>query len=1532
MRLFFILILFVCTSNYLFSQAPGCPSIDVGDDITIECNSNPCVDLTASYLQTGETSSYSVDSISYAPPFPFTGGTSAFVGIDDIFSDTIGLPFEFCFFGNTYDYVIVGANGVISFDLINAGGACAWAFNNPIPTNNITAVPYPNSINGAYHDIDPSVYGDINYAVLGNFPCRTFVINFDSVAHFSCNNLSTTQQIVLYETTNVIEVYIENKPTCSTWNSGNALIGIQDPTATIAYVPPNRNTGPWSANQEAWRFTPNGTPNYSINWYDNSGILVGQGDTITVCPSENTIYEAEIIYTNCNQSQVIENDSLQVFVETNLDMPIFIINDVSCYGASDGTIEITPTSGTFPFQYSIDNGVSFQSNNIFNQLSSGTYDIIVSDSNGCTVDFIININSPISSPPSTLISNVSCAGSSDGSIEIIPNAGTFPFQYSIDGGINYQSNNVFSNLPSGNYDIVIIDMLGCQENIITNISSPLPDTSEVYVTNVSCAGSTDGVIDILVNAGTAPFQYSIDGGINYQFSNVFDQLSSGTYDVIVTDGNGCISENIIYISPPSPQIEVIASGSDVVCSSTASGDVWISSITGGLPSSSGFSYTWYSTSNNQIVGYGDTLSGIPYGGYFVVAEDSLGCSGNSSTTITESTGFSVNLVTTEPICTGGQEGSIFANVSGGGIPPYSYLWSTSNPADTFETLYNLIAGTYDVTITDKYGCDTTLSVNLDEPPQPLSIQMESVQPISCYSDSTGIARVEVTGGEAPYSYLWSSGHVLDTAWNLWADTHTVVVTDARGCSQTSSVIITENSEIISSLSSVDVSCYGYNDGSISIFSTSGGVTPYQYIWSTNDSSTAISNLSYGNYSLTTIDDIGCFSVVHTSIDQPSLMQAGINVINQSCYSINDGELEAMVTGGTSPYTYQWLDGSSVLSTDSVIIGLGSSSNYQLQVTDSHGCFSFAFASIDEPDSIEILVSTITPAYCDDVATGGAVVIATGGVLENGSDYTYSWNNPGPFQQTSSTLHSQEAGDYIVTVMDDNSCTNSDTITIPLQPTFRDSIFSTRTSCYNGSDGSSEVYLVGGFAPYTYEFTYNNGSTQIVTSSIPSLINSNVPYGTYSVLITDGNGCDISDTGFVDQPLPLEYHIEKLSDQSCFGDQSSCDGELSLGIEGGNNDYDYSWFDNQGNILGSFTIANNNIDTVLTTVLISGLCEGFHTITVTDDKNCLSTLHINSPELNPVEILEGEDVSSVIDIQSVTGTLDCYGDSGISASILNPDPRFTYNWYADGVLVLSDTTHAYNLPGGQLTAVASYLGCTSTSLAVTVQQPDAVTATVQENDIDCFGNNNGSVSLSMQGGVGSYTYDWSNGSSNNSISGLSEGTYDVTVTDVNGCTYSNQFIITEPSDLQVSINANNNILAASVSGGTTSYSYEWKFNNQVVSTGSIVTAQQTGYYILTVTDANGCIETVQYLYQSVSVNDVAPLMFNIYPNPSDMEVLLSVNQKGEYLYKIFTYKGDVVLEGEMYDEKKVDISHLASGLYFVQVSSNKINKVIKLIVK
>ena len=257
--------------------------------------------------------------------------------------------------------------------------------------------------------------------------------------------------------------------------------------------------------------------------------------------------------------------------------------------------------------------------------------------------------------------------------------------------------------------------------------------------------------------------------------------------MVVTDGNGCLVEEVLTVAAPSAQIAVIANGSDAACSGTSSGDVWIESIVGGLPYDTGFAYTWYSTDDNSIVGYGSMLSGIPYGGYYVIAQDSIGCTGSSSVTVTESTGFTLDIQKTEPICVGGQEGSIYVGVTGGGVPPYTYDWSasTNNPADTFSTLYNLIAGSYSLTITDSYDCDTTILITLLEPSLALSVQDEAIQSISCFEDSTGIARALVVGGQSPYSYAWSGGHALDTAWGLWSSDHDVIVTDARGCSESS---------------------------------------------------------------------------------------------------------------------------------------------------------------------------------------------------------------------------------------------------------------------------------------------------------------------------------------------------------------------------------------------------------------------------------------------------------------------------------------------------------------------------------------------------------------------------------------------------------------------------------------------------------------------------------------------------------------------------------------------------------------------------
>jgi len=295
------------------AQQPGFPFVDAGPDVTLDCD-DPCTELTATFFDTGETTSYEVVSIDYAPPFPFTGGTSVSVGSDDVWSQTIPLPFDFCFYDVSYTQFLIGSNGVVTFDTTSntPGGFCPWAFSASIPSSDLISA----SINGVYMDIDPSIGGSgiINYTFFGEAPARTLVVNFPNIPYFggACQGLTLTSQIVFYETTNIIDVYVENRPSGCSWNSGNAVIGIQNVGGTEGITPPGRNTGDWSATNEAWRFIPNGDSNVDFVWLDPNGDIIGTTPTIEVCPSDTSIYTAQATYTNCNGDVVIESDTVTV--------------------------------------------------------------------------------------------------------------------------------------------------------------------------------------------------------------------------------------------------------------------------------------------------------------------------------------------------------------------------------------------------------------------------------------------------------------------------------------------------------------------------------------------------------------------------------------------------------------------------------------------------------------------------------------------------------------------------------------------------------------------------------------------------------------------------------------------------------------------------------------------------------------------------------------------------------------------------------------------------------------------------------------------------------------------------------------------------------------------------------------------------------------------------------------------------------------------------------------------------------------------
>jgi hypothetical protein len=308
----------------------GCPSVVSGglglngaDPSPISCSSSTCVDLEATYLQLGQPTSYTVQSIPYVPPYQFAClANPVSVNNDDVWSPVISLPFNFCFYGNTYNQCLISSNGAITFDQTNntPGGYSTWSFANNLPSTTL----FKNAIFGVYHDIDPRVGGEVGWELITlNTGCRALVASWNDIPMFStaCNSQLYSGMVVLYENTNIIDVFIEEKNVCGSWNSGNAIVGLQNAAGTAGIAAPNRNAldADWTVTNEAWRFVPSGTSITSLKWYQGagtSGPVVGTTDVINVCPSSTTTYTAEVTYTLCNGTTVKETEQTTVTVSS----------------------------------------------------------------------------------------------------------------------------------------------------------------------------------------------------------------------------------------------------------------------------------------------------------------------------------------------------------------------------------------------------------------------------------------------------------------------------------------------------------------------------------------------------------------------------------------------------------------------------------------------------------------------------------------------------------------------------------------------------------------------------------------------------------------------------------------------------------------------------------------------------------------------------------------------------------------------------------------------------------------------------------------------------------------------------------------------------------------------------------------------------------------------------------------------------------------------------------------------------------------
>jgi gliding motility-associated-like protein len=947
---------FVFIICILYSKAqPGCPQIDAGNNVTLPCTQS-CTTLNATLFQAGATTSYTVTSIPYAPPFPFTGGTQIFINIDDRWSNVINLPFSFCFYGNLYNQIVIGTNGLLTFDVSWANNFCQWRYNAPIPTPGPPpAGIYNNSINGAYHDIDPSVGvisflppfitypANINYAVLGTAPCRTFVVNFSTVPHYQCNNLITTQQIVLYETTNVIEVYIQNKPTCSTWNNGNAVIGLQNADGTQGIAAPGRNTGPWTASNEAWRFTPNGPPIWSVTWYDNQNNVVGNTPSISVCPSATTTYRAEALYTPCSGGTPVRvTDSVTVTV-TGLQVNIDSSRNVSCFGGSNGYARATFSNATGSVSYGWSNGSSSLA---INNLTAGTYVFSATDADNCTRRDTVIIAQPqplVVNVPDSTISN--CSGTGTASFTATPSGGTSPYNY-LWNTTPPQNTQTINNVISGTYTVTVTDANGCTATDSGTLTVQQVNNLTISLqnqTNVSCYGYSDGSLTVAAGNGAPPYSYTWSTNPP-QNTATATNLAHGNYTVSVSDASGCTNTASYIITQPAPFTAVIDSYRNISCYGANDGYARVAVNGGVLP----VNIVWNTNPPQNSVSVNNLTAGV----YVVTATDQNNCISADTINIIEPTELILDITAFEDVsCYGRNDGSATATVTGG-APPYTIVWNTTPPQNTL-TASNMQAGFYTVMVTDNHGCSRSDTATIHEP-QAIILNVLHTTDVSCFGFNDGSATIAASGGTAPYNYEWNSDppQYTATASNLYAGNYQVTVTDNDGCTTVTPVTINQPSQLLLSITSKnDITCYGYNDGSATVMAT-GGTPPYSFQWQSGLQGNAnVSQLTAGSYEVTVSDSNGCTSSLTIDITEPSPLLAYLTATDISCYGYNDGTISINATGGTPGYDYLWSMNNNFSNAMANNLPAG---NYTITITDQNGCDTILSASIAEP--LPILIS------------------------------------------------------------------------------------------------------------------------------------------------------------------------------------------------------------------------------------------------------------------------------------------------------------------------------------------------------------------------------------------------------------------------------------------------------------------------------------------------------------------------------------------------------------------------------------------------
>ena len=1120
-------------------------------------------------------------------------------------------------------------------------------------------------------------------------------------------------------------------------------------------------------------------------------------------PTQTTTY----VVTANSTNGCVDVDSVTIFVANNLPAPVITCADVTpfyltyCWDTLDGSIG---------YEVSLDGGATWIPPNngtnchtLSNLTPATSYTIDVRGISPC-LNVTIGVGTQTcTTMPCTLASTLlsqsdeTCSGFNDGSAVITATGGTpgvGGYTFTMAGQPPQQDTAFYNNLAANTYTVVVVDSFGCMDSTTFTINVPNPITLSTTSTDVTCFGAADGTATVTPSGGNGGFTFLWS---NNDTTSMADSLMAGTYYVTVTDMNGCFAVDSTTIIEPAA-ITTTTSSTAVNCFLGTDGTATVTA-SGGTPGA-GYLYNW--SPSNQT---GATATNLPAGWHYVTVTDANFCTAIDSVEVTQpATGMSTTTSTTPLNCNGDGSGTATVHAVGGS-GTYSYAWSTV-PQQTDSTATGLQAGSYMVTVTDVNGCSITNTVTVLEPP--VLTATTTTTGASCAGYNDGTASAIPNGGVGGYTYAWNTSPVQtdSTATGLVAGTYTVTVTDANGCTTTASAVVTEPLGMVLTMSSNPTSCFGGNDGSAAV-SVSGGSGNYTYLWNTNDTTVAITNLVAGNYIVTVTDVNGCSRTDSVQVTEPTQMFINTLKTDVSCFNGTDGSASATPSGGTAPYTYAW--NTTPIQNTQTAINLPAGT-YIVTVTDANNCSATASVTINQPPTGVSTSVTFTDVSCFAGNDGVATVNPTGG----SGNYTYQWSN----NQFTQTITGLIAGTYYVSVYDVNNCFVVDSAIIdqPAEITLIGG--QTPSSCFGGNDGTATIAASGGTPTANGGYTYTWNTVPPQNTQTALFLTGGQ---TYSVTVTDVNGCFAVENITIGQPQKVQLTLSK-QDISCNG---FTDGSVTVSAIGGTPGYTYQWSANTGN------------DTLATS---SNLGAGIYSVTVSDFNGCTASGSIAIEEPEPLAVLL--QTENVLCKGESTGTINAFAAGGV--------PFYTLQWDArannqSGVV-------AENLAAGTYAVtVTDANGCTIIDSATIAEPAEELTASMVSTDVSCFGERDGTVRIVAQGGRVPYEYSENgvNYTGTNVLVGLTADDYVVHVRDDNGCEFTDTVTITEPDEIIVDAGPDLYVefdeevpIVTSVTNGTIPYYFEWRpaeflsCDNCPVPMASPPSDQE---YLVVVTDANGC---------------------------------------------------------------------------------------------